>query len=239
MNSVVSTLAFFGTLDLTDFYLGSSLSVSQYIKIYVNLGTPLSAPQYIKIYVKSFPPPAVLSRLGRLDVFIKHDASGKPYVFFRIEKILYGLKEAGKLSNLRLVGLLASFGFFETTTPGFFRHVSRPISFVLVVDDFGVKYHSKVDFDYLVSCLTTLYQVKSHPTGTKFLVFTIKHDRIPGTLVVSYPGYVASLLARLRPHGVTQPRPLLRSQCGFANPSCDMRPGVGASCSHLGYDTPS
>jgi hypothetical protein len=122
--------------------------------------------------------------------------------FAFIEKTMYGLKEAGKLSNLRLVGLLASFGFFETTTPGFFRHVFRPISFVLVVDDFGVKYHSKVDFDYLVSCLTTLYQIKSHPTGTKFLGFTITHDRIPGTLVVSYPGYVASLLARLRPHGV-------------------------------------
>jgi hypothetical protein len=133
--------------------------------------------------------------------------SGKPYVFFRIEKTMYGLKEAGKLSNLRLVGLLASFGFFETTTPGFFRHVSRPIYFVLVVDDFGVKYHSKVDFDYLVSCLTTLYQVKSHPTGTKFLGFTIKHDRISGTLVVSYPGYVASLFARLRPHGVPYASP--------------------------------
>jgi hypothetical protein len=66
LNSVVFTRAFFGTLDLTDFYLG----------------TPLPAPQYIKIYVNSYPP-AVLTRLG-LDAFIKHDASGKPYVFFRI-----------------------------------------------------------------------------------------------------------------------------------------------------------
>ncbi len=28
-----------------------------------------------------------------------------------------GLKEAGKLSNLRLVSLLSSFGFHETSTP--------------------------------------------------------------------------------------------------------------------------
>ena len=69
---------------------------------------------------------------------------------------MYGLKEAGKLSNLRVVSLLSSFGFYETTTPCYFRHVSRNISFVLVVDDFGVKYHSRVDFDYLVSCLITL-----------------------------------------------------------------------------------
>ena len=52
---------------------------------------------------------------------------------------MYGLKEAGKLSNLRVVSLLSSFGFHETTTPCLFRHVSRNISFVLVVDDFGVK----------------------------------------------------------------------------------------------------
>jgi hypothetical protein len=78
---------------------------------------------------------------------------------------MYGLKEAGKLSlsNLRVVSLLSSFGFHETTTPCLFRHVTRNISFVLVVDDFGVKYHSKVDFDYLVSCLSTLYHVKAHP----------------------------------------------------------------------------
>jgi hypothetical protein len=68
---------------------------------------------------------------------------------------MYGLKEAGQLSNRRLVSLLSSFGFIETATPCLFRHLTRPISFVLVVDDFGVKYHSKVDFDFLVSALST------------------------------------------------------------------------------------
>jgi hypothetical protein len=116
-------------------------------------------------------------------------------VFFRIEKTMHGLKEAGKLSNLRLsVCLRLSVSSKPLLLVSSVIYVSRPISFVLIVDDFGVKYHSKVDFDYLVSCLTTLYQVKSHPIGTKFLGFTIKHDRIPGTLVVSYPGYVTSLL---------------------------------------------
>ncbi len=69
---MVSTRAFFGTLDLTVFYLG----------------IPLPAPQYIKIYVNSYPQ-AVLTHLS-LDAFIKRDASGKPYVFFRIEKTMYG-----------------------------------------------------------------------------------------------------------------------------------------------------
>ncbi len=49
---------------------------------------------------------------------------------------MYGLKEAGKLSNLRLVSLLQTFDFHQTLTPGLFRQASRPITFVLVVDDF-------------------------------------------------------------------------------------------------------
>ncbi len=37
------------------------------------------------------------------------------YILFRMNKTMYGLKEAGKLSNLRLVNLLSSFGFHETS----------------------------------------------------------------------------------------------------------------------------
>jgi hypothetical protein len=82
---------------------------------------------------------------------------------------MYWLKEAGKLSNLRVVvSLLSSIGFYETATPCFFAMSPATFSFVLVVDDFGVKYHSRADFDYLVSCLSTLYHVKAYPIGTNF-----------------------------------------------------------------------
>ena len=113
-----------------------------------------------------------------------------------------GLKDAGKLSNLRLLSLLSQSGFHETRTPCLFRHVSRPITFVLVVDDFGVKYHNRDDFDFLVSCLSRLYHVKSHPVASKFLGFALSHNRAERTLSLSYPGYVDALLLRLRPLGV-------------------------------------
>jgi hypothetical protein len=175
----VSDDASFGTIDLTGFYLGTTLPV----------------PQFIKIYVHQFSHD-VLSSLSLLP-FIKIDGQGKKYILFRIDKTMYGLKESGKLSNMRVVTLLSSFGFHETSTPCLFRHVSRPILFVLGVDDFGVKYHNRVDFDYLVSCLTTLYHVKAHPTGTKFLGFTVKHGRPSRTLAVSYPGYITTLRVRV------------------------------------------
>jgi hypothetical protein len=79
---------------------------------------------------------------------------------------MYGLKEAGKLSNLRLAFLLQSFDFHRTHTLGLFRHASRSITIVLVVDDFGVKYHRPSDFAFLVSCLSTLYHAKAHPIAT-------------------------------------------------------------------------
>jgi hypothetical protein len=98
LNAVVSENAVFVSLDLVDFYFG----------------TPLLSPQFIKIYVDSYPP-EVLSSLSLLP-FIKVDSSGKRYYLFRIDKTMYGLKEAGQLSNRRLVFLLSSFGFIETAT---------------------------------------------------------------------------------------------------------------------------
>jgi hypothetical protein len=184
LNSVVSDHAFFGSIDLTDFYLG----------------TDNPFPQFLKVYLDAYPD-SVVSRL-RLLPFVKLDRHGKRFVLFRMDKTLYGLKEAGKLSNLRLVQLLLSYDFVETSTPCLFRHKTRPITFCLVVDDFGVKYQHRADFDFLVSCLSNLYHCKAHPIAHKFLGFTIAHDRTARTLSLSYPGYIDALLTRLRPNGV-------------------------------------
>jgi hypothetical protein len=112
---------------------------------------------------------------------------------------MHGLKEAGQLSDRRLVSLLSTLDFLENSTPCRLRHLTRHISFVLVVDGFGVKYHSKVDFDYLVSALSFLYQVKAHPVASQFLGLALHHDTIARTIALSYPGYVDALLLHLRP----------------------------------------
>jgi hypothetical protein len=99
LNSVVSDDAFFGTIDLTDFYLGTPVTL------------PLSQRQYIRIDVDTYSP-AVLFRLS-LYPFIHTGTAGKRHVVFRID----GLKDAGKLSQLRLVSFLAQSGFLETQIP--------------------------------------------------------------------------------------------------------------------------
>jgi hypothetical protein len=188
LNAVVSEDAYFGTADLTDFYLGTPVTL------------PISLRQFIRIDIDSYSP-AVLARLSLLP-FIRTGRNGKRFVIFRIDQTMYGLKDAGKLSNLRLVSVLSAAGFRETSTPCLFRHVSRPIAFVLVVDDFGIKYQNRDDYDYLISCLARVYHVKSHPVASKFLGFALSHNRAQRTLSLSYPGYVDALLHRLRPNGV-------------------------------------
>jgi hypothetical protein len=66
LNSVVSDDAFFGTADLTDFYLGTPVTL------------PLSQRQFIRIDMDSYSP-AVLARLSLLP-FIRSARNGKRFV---------------------------------------------------------------------------------------------------------------------------------------------------------------
>jgi hypothetical protein len=184
LNACLSENANFATIDLTDFYLGSLLPDLEYIKIYVD--------DY---------PAETLLNLG-LTNFVQYDKSNKKFVYCAIQKTMYGLAMSGKLCKLDLVALLKSFGFHETQTPCLFRHATRNITFCLVVDDFGIKYDTQEDLEYLVSCLSSKYHVKVHPVGTKYLGFTIDYNRTARTLSMSYPRYIPDLLARLRPSGI-------------------------------------
>ncbi len=67
---------------------------------------------------------------------------------------MYGLPQAGILAKKLLEEHLQKHGYYELThTPGLFTHKSRLIWFILVVDDFGVKYVGKEHADHLMSVL--------------------------------------------------------------------------------------
>ena len=57
--------------------------------------------------------------------------------------------------------------------------------------------------DTPLSILSLAYHCKAHPVSSKFLGFSIHHNRSSRSLSLSYPGYIATLLTRLRPDGVT------------------------------------
>ena len=60
-------------------------------------------------------------------------------VYIEFQKGMYGLPQAGMLANKLIKRRLAQHGYYEVRhTPGYWRHMWRPIDFTLVVDDFGV-----------------------------------------------------------------------------------------------------
>jgi hypothetical protein len=75
-----------------------------------------------------------------------------------MRRTVWDLPQAGILANKRLHWKLAPFGYFEhVNTPGLWYHKSCPISFTLVVNDFGVKYVNKEDVDHLFESIKTAY----------------------------------------------------------------------------------
>ena len=63
------------------------------------------------------------------------------WIYMRIEKGMYGLKQAGVIANQYLVKHMAPFGYHPVKhTPGLWVHNKKKTLFSLVVDDFCVQY---------------------------------------------------------------------------------------------------
>jgi hypothetical protein len=89
---------------------------------------------------------------------LKHVWNG--YIYVEIRKAIYGLPQASILSNLLLRKRLAPAGYYKVAhTPGLWRHVTRPVQFSLVADDFGVKYVGRQHAQHLIDTLKKNYKL--------------------------------------------------------------------------------
>ena len=71
------------------------------------------------------------------------------WTHMRIEKGMYGLKQAGIIDNRELVKNMAPFGYHPVQhTHGLWVHDNRNTIFSLVVDNFCVQYSSIEDADH-------------------------------------------------------------------------------------------
>ncbi len=76
------------------------------------------------------------------------------YIYMEVCKGMYGLPQAGILTNKLLKKHLARHGYFEQPhTPGLWKHNSRPVWFNLAVDDFGIKYIGEDNLQHLYDAL--------------------------------------------------------------------------------------
>ena len=73
---------------------------------------------------------------------------------------MYGLPKSVRLAYIKLVKHLATDGYIPTGhTPGLFLHITRPTTFNLVVNDFGVKVVGQTHADLLINSLKKKYDV--------------------------------------------------------------------------------
>jgi hypothetical protein len=153
-------------------------------------GTPLPAErhEFVRIARKKIPDQSMLDH--NLDPLLYNNC-----VYFRIEKCMYGLPQAGRLSQIRLIEHLRTHGYIRSpNTPCLFRHTTRDIQFCLVVDDFCIKYGSRADADQLIQTLQSNgYELTIKDKGDTYHGMDIKVT--PSTSVtLSMPGYIEKML---------------------------------------------
>jgi hypothetical protein len=126
------------------------------------------------------------------------------WVYFEITKGVCGLKQAGKLANDLLTERLHTFGYFQLDiTPGLWHHKWCPISFVLIVDDFEIKFIGQHHVDHLLHVLQKHFTVTTDWTGTKFTGIDLTRDYTEDTCCLSMQNYINNLLLKYnhpKPH---------------------------------------
>jgi hypothetical protein len=176
-NSVLSTAgAKYMCLDIKNFYLTAALDYFEYMKMTLTV-----FPKWIK-------------KQYNLD---KRALNG--FVYLRMERAVWGLPQAGILANKLLRKRLAPHGYYECiNTPGLWKHEWRPITFTLVVDDFGVKYVGKEHPDHLIACIKEKYKLTEDWTGDLYCGIKLEWDYIDRTLFIAMPGYIKRQLLKYK-----------------------------------------
>jgi hypothetical protein len=109
---------------------------------------------------------------------------------------MYGLKQAGLLTNQLLQKRLAPVGYYTARhTPGLWLNKTRPIAFSLIVDDLAVKYVGKQYADHLRNDLLQSYELKTDWEAKLYSGMSLKWDYKHRTCHISMPGYVSNVLA--------------------------------------------
>ncbi len=129
------------------------------------------------------------------------------FVYLKMRRAVWGLPQAGILANKLLQKRLLPHGYYECTqTPGLWRHLTRPISFTLVVDNFGVKYIGKEHIQHLITCLKEKYELTEDWTGNLYCGISLLWDYEARTLDISMLRYIKKLLHKYKHKMMTKPQ---------------------------------
>ena len=189
-NSVVSTPgAKYACADIGNMYLETPMERREYMRMPINL-----IPQEI------------------IDAYDLLPKVKNGYVYMEIMRGMYGLPQAGILANKLLKERLEPHGYTEVAhTPGLYRHKWRPISFTLVVDDFGIKYVGKEHADHLIGALRQQYsKVEVDWTGGLYCGIKLNWNYNERWVDTMMPDYVTKKLTQYN-----HPKPKRPQHCPY------------------------
>ena len=220
LNSVLSTdNAKFMTVDIKDFYLN----------------TPMNRwCECVRIPIDVIPEDIIQQCNLRAIVI-------NGCVCVEIRKGMCGLPQAGRIANDALVPCLAKHGCIQSKcTHGLFNHKTRPVSFSLVVDDFGVKYVRKENTQHLVDTLANKCTITTDWDVNLYCGITLHWDHNNRTVDLSMPGYIAKALQRFQhptperpehsPHEWIQPNYGTPTQCTATEDASQPLDKKGVQC---------
>ncbi len=146
LNSIISTPnAKFMAMDIKDFYLN----------------TPMARYEYMRLRLADMPKDVIAHyKLNEI-------ATSEGYIYCEIQKGMYGLPQAGIIAQQLLEERLEKDGYRQSKiTPGLWAHDTHPISFSLIVDDFGVKYVGEENAQHLLDTVRKYYKCSSTGKGS-------------------------------------------------------------------------
>jgi hypothetical protein len=110
------------------------------------------------------------------------------FVYLEIRRGMYSLKEEDILAFEQLVAKLGPHGYEPAPfTPRLWRHTTKPTTFTLCLDDFGVKYFTKADALYLVTALHKDYEITTDWAGLLYWGLTLDWHYDAGYVDISMP----------------------------------------------------
>jgi hypothetical protein len=208
INSIIAGAKFM-TMDIKDFYLN----------------TPMARYEYMRLRIADMPDD-VIEHYNLCD-----KATPDGYVYCEIQKGMYGLPQAGIIAQQLLEERLKQHRYCQSkTTPGLWKHDTRPISFTLIVNDFGVKYVGKENAQHLLDVVRQYYKCLCNWVGERYCGLTIKWDYNGREDHLAMPGYLPKALTRFKHPIPTKPQD---------QPYPHVKPNYGAKTQHTAAEDTS
>jgi len=120
------------------------------------------------------------------------------FIYCRIKKGMYGLRQAARLAHDDLKSHLAKYGYTpDPIAPNIWKHSTRQTKFCLCVDDFGVQYFNESDANHLITSLKDKYEITIDRTGRNFCGLRLDWNYSHGYVDISMPDFVRKTFDKL------------------------------------------